>query len=432
MRILFVAFPDSVHTARWINQVSSQPWDIHLFPCYAAPPHPLLRRTQVHQASKLAIASRRVLRTGWRWLARPRKAIHSERTSPCTGCPSRKSDAPAAAPSISSLDRLREHFDRVVPNRLHAASKLARVIRETKPDIVHSLELQHAGYLALRAREQLGEDMPPWIVSNWGSDIFLFGRSPTHAAKIRQLLAQADYYCCECHRDVALARKFGFQGSIWPVQPNAGGFDLDAAARLRQPGRTSDRRVVALKGYHDWSGRALVGLQALAQCADALQGYELQIYNATDDPHMKRAVTEFVAVTKVPARLVPRSSHEDMLRLHGRARISIGLSISDGASTSFLESLVMGSFPIQSQTACADEWVQDGTGGILVHPEDVTGVAAAIRRALTDDALVNQAAELNSQTARDRLAYAGIQANVIAHYERVYAGIKASRPRQAA
>ena len=30
----------------------------------------------------------------------------------------------------------------------------------------------------------------------------------------------------------------------------------------------------------------------------------------------------------------------------------------------------MGSFPIQSDTACADEWIEDGVSGLIVPPED--------------------------------------------------------------
>ena len=63
----------------------------------------------------------------------------------------------------------------------------------------------------------------------------------------------------------------------------------------------------------------------------------------------------------------------------------------------------MGSFPVQSSTACADEWIEDGKTGLLVPPDDPEAVAGAIRRALTDDDLVNRAAEINSRTAAERL-----------------------------
>ena len=49
MRILFVAMPDSVHAARWINQLAGvEGWDVHLFPAYKAQLHPGFGDVTVH------------------------------------------------------------------------------------------------------------------------------------------------------------------------------------------------------------------------------------------------------------------------------------------------------------------------------------------------------------------------------------------------
>jgi glycosyltransferase involved in cell wall biosynthesis len=135
--------------------------------------------------------------------------------------------------------------------------------------------------------------------------------------------------------------------------------------------------------------------------------------------------------TGLSVQIVPHCKHDDMLALHGRARVSIGLSMSDGISTSFLEAMILGSFPVQTYTACADEWVVDGKSGLLVPPEDPEAIARAIRRAVTDDALVDRAAELNARTAQARLDYETIRKQVIANYVRVWQGRRVS-PTQAA
>jgi len=44
----------------------------------------------------------------------------------------------------------------------------------------------------------------------------------------------------------------------------------------------------------------------------------------------------------LPIDIIPRVPHEQMLCLHGQARVSIGLSISDALSTSALEAMVKG------------------------------------------------------------------------------------------
>lgn len=314
---------------------------------------------------------------------------------------------------------------RFLPSWANRSTCLAWLIRWLKPDIVHSLEIQHSGYSTLEAKAKFGEGFPPWIVTNWGSDIYLFGRLAEHAEKIRAVLSACDYYASECHRDVGLARDFGFQGIVLPVLPGGGGFDLKRMGQWRQPGPTSARRLILLKGYQHWAGRALVGLRAIELCADELRGYRVAVYSASQD--VKIAAELAAQSTGLPIEIVPQGSHEEMLRLHGQARISIGLSISDAISTALLEAMIMGSFPIQSYTSCADEWVRDGETGLLVPPESPEEVAAAIRRAVSDDALVDRAAEINTQAASERLDLSVIRPRVVAMYERVVAEARLKR-----
>jgi len=386
LRILFVGLPDSIHTARWINQLSDQGWDNYLFPAGSGVLRPDInfKNVTIYGVSSF----------------RPKEL---DRTARVKGLwPLRK--------GASTLSHKASRF---------YSGWLASMIRLLKPDIVHSLEFQHAGYLTLEAKNKFKGTFPPWIVSNWGSDIYLFGRLAEHVEKIRGVLSACDYYHSECQRDVGLAREFGFTGEALPVLPGAGGLDVARIQQFRQPGLTSTRRLIALKGYQHWAGRALVGLRAIELCADVLKGYRVAIYLASPDV---RIAAELVSQSiGIPIDFIPLCPHEDILKLHGQARISIGLSISDALSTSAVEAIAMGSFPIQSNTSCIDEWLTDGESALLVNPEDPHEVAVAIRRAVSDDELVNHAAHINSQVVAERLDYAVIQPQVIMMYRKVAA-----------
>jgi glycosyltransferase involved in cell wall biosynthesis len=396
-RILFVAMADSVHTARWINQLAGTGWDIHLFPVGNGSLHASLSNVTAHDFSGR--------RSGG--LNGTVRLVDDLWTLSKNGWP-----LPRGA---RLARRLRSRWN---PSWNDRAWRLAQTISKLQPDIIHSLEIQHAGYLTLAAREHLKGEFPTWIMANWGSDIYLFGRLKEHKDRIRAVLAACDFYNCEGQRDVNLARVFGFQGEVLSVLPNTGGIDLSQVHKLRQPGRTSERRVILLKGYQTWAGRALVGLRALRLCADVLKGYRVGVYLAGDES-VRIAAELLEEATGVPVELIPNCTHEEMLAWHGRARISIGLSISDGISTSALEAMAMGSFPIQSNTSCADEWIKCGESGFFVPPEDPQVIADAIRRAVTDDDLVDRAAEINARTVMERLDQSVIRPKVIAMYERV-------------
>jgi glycosyltransferase involved in cell wall biosynthesis len=61
----------------------------------------------------------------------------------------------------------------------------------------------------------------------------------------------------------------------------------------------------------------------------------------------------------------------------------------------------------------------DGETGLLVPPEDPEVVEGAIRRALTDDTLVNSAAEKNLRVAQERLDRRKLKEMTIGLYNRV-------------
>jgi glycosyltransferase involved in cell wall biosynthesis len=103
----------------------------------------------------------------------------------------------------------------------------------------------------------------------------------------------------------------------------------------------------------------------------------------------------------------------------GRSRIAISSGLTDGTPNAMLEAMIMGAFPVQSDTISTAEWIDDGQNGFLIPPEDPQAIAGAIRKALTDDRLVNGAAELNERLTAARCDYNIIQPQVIAMYEKV-------------
>lgn len=389
-RILFVGHANSVHTARWLRQIADLGWDLHLFHSTGhGLAHPLLTNVTVHHLiygkrpefarGTLRIKGINVVSYGLAWV-------------------------------------IRRFLDTLWPK--YREIQLAYLVRRLRPDLIHSMEFQASAYLTLAVKQRLGGHLPKWLVTNWGSDISLFGQIPEHANRIRRILEECDYYSCECQRDVMLARGQGLCGQVLPVLPNAGGFDLRHVKGLHRDGRTSARRSIMVKGYQGWAGRALVALRALERCADLLAGYTVVVYSASDD--VRLAVQLFSQRTGVPVELLPPDTpHDAILSCHGKARISLALSIGDGISTSMLEALVMGSFPIQSNTACADEWIRHGVTGMLVPPEDPEVIERCLRRALTDDELVDGASEANWRVAEQRLDGEAIRAQVVRAYQQM-------------
>ena len=95
-------------------------------------------------------------------------------------------------------------------------------------------------------------------------------------------------------------------------------------------------------------------------------------------------------------------SHQEMQELFYSARVSIGLSISDGLPASFVESIYAGCFPIQSENSAVKEFIKNGENGLLVDPWDICGIVKALRISLTDELLVDNASEINRQVLNEK------------------------------
>jgi glycosyltransferase involved in cell wall biosynthesis len=354
VRVLLVGMANSVHIARWLRQFSDSQITFVLFP---SGPHrrlhpQILRLTQNVQDKESVKVSPSMLRF--------------------FGLP------------IFFLDK-------IFHNRIRALM-LQRMLRKNHFDLIHVQELQHAGYIVAKAFRK--SPPIPLLVTNWGSDIYWFYRFPRHRKLLTHLLSLATHYSCECDRDVDIARKLGFTGRVAAVQPNAGGLEI---SQLTVPGSpTSERRKVIVKGYTGFVGRGLDALRAISAVSHHLRDYEVVVYSASRKTQVYALFLRLKHGIKIRTYR-PGLSHEQMLKEFRESRIYLGISDSDGISTSLLEAMSQGCFPIQSNTSCASEWIQEGSG-FMPDPNNGSEISRCLEQALLNDDMVNLGAAMNIST----------------------------------
>lgn len=388
MKILIISNPISIHTSRWINQLISTKWDISLFPSLdLGRTHPNITKIKVYHS-----------------IYNKKENINKNEYH-----------------GINIL--FGSHFLRKIINNNFSFFRqiyLAYIINKEKPDIIHIIEFQHSGYLYLKAIKFI-KIKSKIILTNWGSDIYYFQKFKKDREKIEKLLRLADYYTCECQRDVGLAKKYGFTGQVVIVSPNGGGYELEKLEDYKKP--LNQRKLIMLKGYGGLFGRFYIGLKALEKCIDIIKEneYKIALYSHQNNSEVLRVIRKFKEKHNIKIIIIPHNtSHLNILKLHGKARISLGFSISDGISTSLLESIVMGSFPIQTDSSCASEWIECGKNGYIVSLKNKKNIVKKIRTAIADDNLVKKAARINSKIARKELDYQRLKQKTIKLYESIY------------
>ncbi len=373
--ILVVGMTDSVHVARWFRSVRTGPFRLVLLP--------VSRNSGTSHLGETSLVSNAgdVARL-------PEGAIaiwHGSSQSSWDSPPD-----PTPPPLF-------------VPNRLNLAraESILAAIRELHPAILHSMEIQHAGYACLQAAETAGADFPHWLVSNWGSDLQLYRKFSLHRPVLERLARRMDSYLSECRRDQQIARELGYSGALLEPLPASAGFDFSTGHRLEDLRPPSQRREILIKGYHGWSGRALHVLSAIHLAAPRLKPFRIRIALASPEvAAMARMLCDQDGLDIVVDPYYP--SHAEALARVSSARLTVSVGISDGIGTTTLEAMALSSFPIASCAACVDEWIESGRDGLIVNPHDVASLSNALVRGAEDDGLVDAAAIRNRSEVEKR------------------------------
>lgn len=377
MKLIFVvAMADSVHTARWLSQFADQHLLILLFP--STPHrrvHPVINDLIQNNSNNLRVR----IAPGMRYLALPLWLI-----------------------------------DRSTPLRIR--SRILRYLIDVqKPTILHGMETQNAGYLIAEAIPQL-RTVPKVYLSIWGSDLFWFQQFANHRSKIRGILSKTDALSTECKRDIELAKAFGFKGKLLPTIPASGGVDLDHVTRPGNFDLPSQRSKIMVKGYSGFVGRSLIALEALEQMSDELKSYEIHVYSASLRTRWRARRIQRRSDLHIVLHKKHALTHGEVITMLGESRLSISISLSDGFPGSLREAMITGCFPIESKCSCGNEWATAGKSALFVDPGDVSEIMSAIRTALNDDVLVDNAAKINYGLANDGFSKASVSTRIQNYY----------------
>ena len=353
-KILIVAMADSVHTARWLRQFDDDEIEFVLFP---STPHRRVHSLILHHASISAKSTIRISK----WMKRG-------------GLP------------LGVADLL-------LNNRLRAVL-LAKAIDAFKPDLIHVMETQHAGYLTDRALNSTTHKSK-LALSIWGSDLFWFQRFPKDQRRIRSVLKRVDLLIMECKRDQDLALELGYQGKFLDLMPATGGLDTNRLKELALIEPPSRRKHIAVKGYSGFVGLGRDALKVIEEIEDQIHDFSVIVYSAgLGTWWFSRKLRKSMGNRILVARKHTLSNSE-IEQMFLRSRVAIGLSLSDGLPATVKEAMCAGAFPVQTNTSCAGEWFDADLGGFLVPPNDVSAASNALLRAIKDDQLVDAAMTRN-------------------------------------
>lgn len=402
-RILVVARQSDRFFSYWLHSFHSLGLDVQFFPLDAPQSYSDLVNVTVHRLFvplrprlmlRLLMEKPDQLRHFPNYEFHLSKEFHSEFVYPLAHIelPSRP-----AAPISEMLRRTGSILD-IRP------AALAKVIRRVKPDLVFSVGLDHAAIVTLRARDRFGPGFPTWLACCWRERSSKSALEGTCSPEMSRMFSSIDFFAYEGEAELTRARKYGLTGEALPFSlPTE--FDFDRLAH-KMPLPPSRRRTIVIDCSPDRPERAVAAIEALDSCAEILQNYMTAVCRPSH-ASIYEAVTRIQRRGRFPIMYQPELSAHCAPELLGSSRLYFGVPyLMDGPDLALAYSAAMGAYPIQVCEPGESNWADPGLMGSSAAPSDTEGLKSALTRALTDDDLVDRAAENNLAIARQKFSIA--------------------------
>jgi glycosyltransferase involved in cell wall biosynthesis len=379
MRILFIAEPGSIHAARWIQQFKDCNWDIHISTGST---------NSSHVCDEFNYGT-----------------IHHTSSEKFPG--EAKRGVAAADSFITLVQSLASLIDTLRPDVIHILGICVNMENRAIP-LIHAMKIRTTS------------NKIPIVYSSWGTDLDYVASIPAFRPVVQEILSQCNFHLSECDRDIRLARALGFTGRSLGKLPAFGGTTwVPESFPIVTP---SQRELIYIKARdaldRDPIGRASTAINSLLFAYPYFTGKSIGLFQSGD--YINCFAEQVTKITSLNIRTVPRlPSHRQLVEALSLSCIYTSITINDGLPSTLVEAMSVGAFPIHSNLEPIREWITDGENGLLVEPDDVAGVAKAFKRALTDSALVNRAAQINVALVKNKLSDEVVKPKSIALYSDV-------------
>jgi glycosyltransferase involved in cell wall biosynthesis len=268
------------------------------------------------------------------------------------------------------------------------------LLRSFAPDVVFAPYLSSNGLIAALCRPR------SLAVSAHGSDVFGSpGGRPLHERMMRFACRRAAIVHAVSQPLADALIRYGVPGEkieCFPIGIDTDWFQLPAERELE----SRPPRVVCTR-HHELVYRNDTLVEAVGRLRNDGLDVRATFLGGGRLLEERRAQIHALGLDRnvelrgpVPAAEVRRVLQGSDIYVSGSSR--------DGASSSLLEAMACGLFPVVSAIAANRQWIDDGETGLLFDPGDAAGLADALRRAIVDAGLRASARDRNrARVVRD-------------------------------
>ncbi len=355
-RILFIALAHSTHTLSWIDLLSVSDFEVMLYGINGSlTPDNLKMRYFSVSESYLSLILKRIVR------------LLSKIFTP-----------------LKTNDYFKDDVN-----------YLKKIIKKHKPDLIHTLGFDSAGYILHETLKKIEEKNFIWIHTSRGSELSLKGYLPE--ALNREIIINCDGFIADSNLHYRLAVELGLAENKIPsfgFVPGSGGIDIeDMRANVLFPVSKRERIILWPKAYECQFSKALPVYEALKIAWDRIK--PCRIIMTAMIPETQMWFNYLPDEIKNSSITYDRIPQDELLDIMKKSRILLAPTLSDGIPNSLYEAMGTGAVPIISPLETFTDIVINMKNAIYarnLYPEEI---AEAIVLAMNDDQIADSISSEN-------------------------------------
>jgi glycosyltransferase involved in cell wall biosynthesis len=297
---------------------------------------------------------------------------------------------------------------------------LAKIIQEWRPDIIHTLGAfdGQGGAFYFNVRKRFGlENRGIWVLQlRGGSDIALRRHNPEFSNQIWEIFTACDEIITDNLMNIDYIKHLGMGHKVAPIAPvpGTGGLDINPIKEAQLPSK-KERLILWPKAYESQWTKALPVLEAIELAWPQIQ--PCKIYMTAVSAETEAWFWTLPEVIRKNCAIVGRIPRDELLLLMKRARVLLIPSLVDGVPNSLYEAMVYGTFPIVSPLETIKPVVKNEENVLFARNLYPADISATLVRAMSDDDLVDRAAQNNFRLVEQIASRSMIAEKVINYYQ---------------
>ena len=276
---------------------------------------------------------------------------------------------------------------------------LKRVIKEIKPDLLHSHYITGEGYIGAMA------GFHPFVSTIWGTDIYIRPHKGIDEKLFTKLvMKRSDLITADSQDQLAAAVKLG--ASPDKCRLVQWGVDLDAF----HPGLVSDVRsrlgigdgplVISQRKFQPLYNIDVI-VQSFSNLLKILPDAHLILTGEGFDQAEVRGQVNRLRI-EANVHFTGYLSYDELALYLNAADIAISIPSWDGTAMALLEAMACGVPLIVSDLASNREWIEDGKNGYIIQPRDHEQLTVRMIELLKDRASRERFSFQNVEIIRER------------------------------